>query len=233
MDGIPESADTGAAPAVATPAAPQAHGATAGAAGGPPAMAEDHDDDQPLNMFGSPPRGGRTAAAAAAAAGGTILGSDGEGGEADASELESLRSNPEFLAMKTLIQEAPEMLPEVLSELASTNPQLLELISKHQKQFMEILFEGDEDMLGELDGMDDMEMEDLLGGDDEGAEDDEMVEGGAGGIPTLVLTEEDAAAIERLINLGFPKNACIEAYLICDKNEELAANYLLESAGMD
>ncbi len=45
----------------------------------------------------------------------------------------------------------------------------------------------------------------------------------------IELTEEEAAAIERLCELGFPKEACIEAYLLCDKDEEMAANLLFSS----
>lgn len=49
---------------------------------------------------------------------------------------------------------------------------------------------------------------------------------------TIRVTQEELDAITRLTQLGFPKHKAAEAYFACDKNEELAANYLFES-GME
>lgn len=51
---------------------------------------------------------------------------------------------------------------------------------------------------------------------------------GAGGSQYVTLTEEELAAVERLTAMGFDRMEVVQAYLACDKNEELAANLLMD-----
>jgi len=50
---------------------------------------------------------------------------------------------------------------------------------------------------------------------------------------SIQVSPEEMEAIERLASLGFPKARAAEAYFACDKNEEMAANFLFEAGAED
>jgi UV excision repair protein RAD23 len=108
----------------------------------------------------------------------------------------------------------------MLQELGRANPELLALINQNQAEFMQLLNEPLPEGGLDLAGMEGM----FEGGEDE--------EGGAGEEQVQIhVTPEERAAIERLVALGFDRNAAAQAFFACEKNEELAANFLFENGG--
>jgi UV excision repair protein RAD23 len=185
------------------PPAPGATGAAPGAAAPTaPAPAPAAPTNEPFNMFAPAPPSAGVAGAGAAPAG----------------ALGVLRQNRQFQALRAMVQANPEYLQPMLQELANSNPDLVATINANQEEFLA--------MINQPIDPEDPIMQEFLA--EMGADDEEML----GGAINIELTEEDEAAIERLAGLGFDKNACIEAYVICEKNEEAAANYLLENAGL-
>lgn len=126
----------------------------------------------------------------------------GERSGTEGEPLGFLRSQRQFQQMRSVVQQNPELLNSVLQQLGQSNPALLQLISQHQEEFVRML--------------------------------NEPVSGAEGTQPAsqptathVAVTPQDKEAIERLKALGFPEHLVIEAYFACEKNENLAANFLL------
>ncbi|XP_034395165.1 LOW QUALITY PROTEIN: UV excision repair protein RAD23 homolog A-like [Cyclopterus lumpus] len=124
--------------------------------------------------------------------------------------LAFLRTQPQFLHMRQAIQQNPTLLPALLQQLGRENPQLLQQISQHQELFIQMLNEP-------------------VGEGGEAAEVGELGQPGEVGEPVnyIQVTPQEKEAIERLKALGFPEALVIQAYFACEKNENLAANFLL------
>lgn len=130
-------------------------------------------------------------------------GAGAAGGEA-LGNLDFLRNNPHFQQLRQLVQQQPHMLEPILQQVAAGNPQLAQLIGQNQEQFLQLLSED--------------------------IDDDTTLPRGTHAIS---VTEEERDAIERLCRLGFPRDSVIQAYFACDKNEELAANFLFDQPDED
>lgn len=114
------------------------------------------------------------------------------------------------------------MLEPILQQVAAGNPQIAQLIGQNQEQFLQLLSED--------------------------IDEDSMLPPGTHAIS---VTEEERDAIERvciflyliysdllltvcqLCRLGFSRDSVIQAYFACDKNEELAANFLFDQPDED
>lgn len=132
--------------------------------------------------------------------------------------LDPLRNNPQFQQLRQLVQNNPQLLEPIIQNIAQGNPQFAALINQNPEGFLQLLME-------------------TAAGEGE--------EGGALPPGAIQVTPEEAEAIGRVIffsfslksnfkltlqleALGFPRHMAIQAYIACDKNEEIAANYLFE-----
>ncbi|GME26998.1 Ubiquitin-associated/translation elongation factor EF1B [Neofusicoccum parvum] len=207
LTGIPESALRD-APAQQGGAPAPAAGAGAGAGTGAPAAAPQtaSGGDEPVNLFeAAAGQGGRGAAGARGATGaGAGAPPAAAAAGAAAGDLDFLRNNPQFQQLRQLVQQQPHMLEPILQQVGQGNPQLAQLIADHPEQFLSLLSEDHDD--------------------------DTPLPPGA---QVVSITEEESEAIDRLCRLGFERDLVVQAYFACDKNEELAANFLFDQPEED
>ncbi|KAM3270353.1 ubiquitin receptor RAD23d [Capsicum chacoense] len=159
---------------------------------------------------------------------------------AGANTLDFLRNSQQFQALRAMVQANPQILQvsllteiicllslslvwttwknlcrfsfhsflcwqPMLQELGKQNPHLMRLIQEHQADFLRLINEpvegGEGNILGQL----------------------------AAAMPQAIsVTPEEREAIERLEQMGFDHDLVLEVFFACNKNEELAANYLLD-----
>ncbi|KAJ6988022.1 ubiquitin receptor RAD23d-like isoform X2 [Populus alba x Populus x berolinensis] len=126
-------------------------------------------------------------------------------GAGGAGTLDFLRNSQQFQALRAMVQANPQILQPMLQELGKQNPHLMRLIQLHRDDFLRLINEpvesGEGNVLGQL----------------------------AAAMPqAITVTPEEHEAIERLEAMGFDRSLVLEVFFACNKNEELAANYLLD-----
>ncbi|XP_015523191.1 UV excision repair protein RAD23 homolog B [Neodiprion pinetum] len=152
--------------------------------------------------------------------------------------LAFLRTQPQFQQMRQVIQQNPQLLNTVLQQIGQTNPALLQLISQNQEAFVRMLNEPVGATGGTVQGTPAAAAAVAQGGLTGGTGAVAGIGAGAGagvgagagaslGAGVIQVTPQDKEAIERLKALGFPEHLVVQAYFACEKNENLAANFLL------
>ena len=126
---------------------------------------------------------------------------------------EELKKNASII--KCLCMNNPEKLPSILTNLKEHSPQLFELIKQHEEDFKKLLVSP----LSEEDIRNFQSIQQEL----------RRPPG-----QTIRLTKEESDAVKRLQELGgFSQADAVQAYFACDKNEEMAANFLFEQKMRD
>ena len=154
-------------------------------------------------------------------------------------ELEALKSSPQFQQLRAAVQQNPDLIYDILEQIEDTNPQLLDLIESNRAAFYKLLtdmeYPGDEAFeQGEVG--EELETEENGGDNGEGEmqrdeAEQQMFE--AAVMEQLHASPEDSLAINRIMEMGFDRESAIEAYFACDKNEELAINFLLNNGNQN
>lgn len=203
---IPEP-EPSAAPAPRAPAAAPAATASPSAALSSPPTAP------PASAPSSGGAGADNLFAAAEAAmnrdrgGGLSAAGAGAGAGAGGESLGELANSPQLQRIRQAVQENPALIQPLLQQIAASNPGLAQMLNQNPQALYDLLGVGDEDDGGE--------------------------DYGGAQVMHVNLTQDEAAAVERLEQLGFDRQVVLQAFLACDKNEELAANYLFEIAEED
>jgi len=128
--------------------------------------------------------------------------------------FDELRSHPQFAELAQMVTHCPWRFQHILPELAQTYPHVVDEIRNYPGEFMRFLQVASGGQQAGDDGSDDIPS---LG-----------MPAAPGGQAVVQPSREEAEAIDRLGQLGFDRSKVVEAYFACGKNEELAANYLLE-----
>ncbi|CAO2188288.1 unnamed protein product [Urochloa humidicola] len=95
----------------------------------------------------------------------------------------------------------------LLQELGKQNPQIMQSIQENQAEFLHLIDEPAE-----------------------GAERSSLGQFADAEMPqTIEVTTEENEAIQRLVQMGFDRDLVLEVFFACNKDEQMAANYLLDN----
>ena len=131
--------------------------------------------------------------------------------------LEFLRNDPQFHTIKSSYSTQSQFTSPSIEQIGQANPELFALLDQHKEAFIELLNEGAN---SDTDGEEAVDEPFSRNGDKIAREQPNT---------TIHVSEQEQESLQRLEQLGIPRARVIEAYFACDKNEELAANFLFEN----
>ncbi|KGG50936.1 hypothetical protein DI09_4p190 [Mitosporidium daphniae] len=154
--------------------------------------------------------------------------------------LSFLKTDPQFQQLRALLNRQPHLLQPLLQQIGST--EFLALLEEDDEEEGQGATDNndseqevfDEEVSEEIN--EDIDVPDQILGQNAVLESSGMPIESATAIPHtqyIQVSSQEKEAIDRLVDLGFPRQRAIEAFFACDKDESLAANYLFDTPNDD
>ncbi|CAO2191517.1 unnamed protein product [Urochloa humidicola] len=164
--------------------------------------------------------------------------------------LDVLRNNTQFRGLLSLVQANPQILQPLLQELGKQNPQIMQLIQENQAEFLRLINEPAEGAERRLLGQfADAGMPQTI---EVTAEENEAIQRARHLIHSTMRAYAQARAVlviscylllycycahvtslcfvsVQLGQMGFDRDLVLEVFFACNKDEQMAANYLLDN----
>jgi len=144
------------------------------------------------------------------------------GGVDSAALFQRLTQDPQFQQLRGVLQTNPSLLESLLNQLKQSNPAVYGIIMDNREAFSRWLSEGSSSGTGAQSGGGDSDMPH--------AAPEQPVPPHARPV-RIELSPDDRSAIQSLVEMGFNENDALQAYIACDRNLQLAANFLMENGG--
>ncbi|KAI1730295.1 XPC-binding domain-containing protein [Ditylenchus destructor] len=136
-------------------------------------------------------------------------------GDRDENPFDFMRDHPDFGRFRELVRAQPSLIPWMLEQMTAVKPDMLGLLSANTDGFLALL--EDRQPAGQ----------DVEENNPQPTQQEQVQS------QTMELTEPERESVERLMSLGFSETEAIEAFIACEKNEMLAANYLFDRRNVD
>lgn len=141
------------------------------------------------------------------------------------------QGQPSMEDMQQLLSQNPQFLQAIMQNMSQENPQLMQQLANNPQAFMQMMqmFQSMGRGQGGMPGMPGAG----AGGQGVGGMPPQQ-SGGHGGPPpgahTVTLTQAERQSLDNLQALapGISQQQALQAFLVCDRNEGLAANFLLD-----
>ncbi|OMJ76229.1 hypothetical protein SteCoe_24450 [Stentor coeruleus] len=127
------------------------------------------------------------------------------------SQFRQLMQDPNMMQLLQVVQQNPAALGPILMQLQQNNPEVYNMLMNNREALMQMMQnpQPSQQINPELIGR--------------------LPKPPSAGSAVISLTPQEQEEVKRLMELGFSKHDALEAYLSCDKNEEMAGSLLIEN----